>query len=146
MNVITTNSGLEMDLDDIKPRFIKVLDIARGLANHQVEKSYETYFSQAQRNCRVSRIVPPYLSLYALFYDASVAYVPQRNVNLNFAINQAFGLPLQLSMDDHDVLEASLDRVHCAAEQIIGIGDTKVFKSPDEAYSLFMKRYLELID
>lgn len=74
---IRTFSGGIIDLLDPQPDTIRVRDIARGLAltcrwNGQIK----TFFSVAQHSVLMARMFDdPVLKAYALFHDASEAYI-----------------------------------------------------------------------
>jgi hypothetical protein len=86
-----TVSGVEIDINNVKPTDISIMDITIGLSNvcrwgGQIEK----FYSVAQHSVMVSRLAPQELKMAALMHDASEAYLGDVISPLKYILGRSY--------------------------------------------------------
>lgn len=114
MNLITTFTGKKIDIQNVHPDDISILDIVQGLSNLcRFAGQTRRFYSVAEHSIRVAAQLPPHLRLQGLLHDATEAYVvdlpsPIKTLLPEYkalelgvwqAISKNFGLPAELHPD-----------------------------------------------
>lgn len=174
---ILTSSATYFDFVTPHTSVINVEDIAQGLAKAcrfagqcRTPDRKVTFYSVAQHSVLVSKVVPPEYAFYALFHDATEAYmcdiaaplkqllpdykIIEKRVELAIFSRLAIPYPLPpeikradlvlLATEQRDLMPDHDDDWALIAN-ISPLEEKIVPLPPEEAYELFMNRYEELL-
>lgn len=164
-----TRSGLQYWPLDPRVEDVKLTDIAHALSNLcRYNGHCNGFYSVAEHSVLVSQVVPPEHALCGLLHDATEAYcadVPRplkRNLvgyadieHKNWLVVAAkFGLPVDMPesvhIADNAVLLAEKQQIVKQTPHLWSVPGTAAnvqikCLSPNESYSLFIDRFMELI-
>jgi len=99
MEMIRTYSGKNIDVFDLKPDDISILDICIGLSNIPRFAGQVDFFSVARHSIEVCNMLPDEFKLSGLLHDASEAYIGDMPT------------PIKVKLNDYQALESKIMRV-----------------------------------
>jgi uncharacterized protein len=167
---ICTVNGSYFNFVDVKPNVIFVDTIARALSNLcRFNGQIEKFYSVAQHSVICSQIVPEEFAMQALFHDAAEAYIGditkplkallpdyqevEKRVETDIFEKLAIEWPMHPSVKHADLVMLATERrdlfnpdgVEWVILKDIVPAELNIFPLlPEQAYRLFMDRYLEL--